>query len=469
MAILLAELVNLRFNAAESASGFCLRLRELFEDLEMVPGASAICMNDTQKIGYLLSGIRLEKPLQAVYVALQDKQMRGAITFDDACEDLHLRCEAIRADELLSTPVRGTRVLVTTQAKRQNKEGQEVERGPCLEKGCQDFVKIHLPLCPLHYHQCVSGKCTEVELKDGLGIAKFNATTQRIVYPSTVPKNRLPTPRVPVPGRKALMSFCSHDFPIVAGPLVHGAGEESGVLGQDASPVVPQLLGPLDSQLLSSASSHALKLECDRHQGGGIKADNFPPSTLAKFYFDSGAGQCLSACSSAFATMEPCHLQVIGVAGHLTIHGYGTAIFLVTVDGYEALLRIHNCLHSFGEFNLISVSQLNLVPGNNIDFSIVSPMVRFPSSQSQGGENLAIDLFEVPLEIDEGLYSISLEPITPNDPRFSTLPCYDVTPSGPFVPLSQMLCAIPGSRGQYIPTWTTAIISDAPKSGGSLQ
>jgi hypothetical protein len=167
--------------------------------------------------------------------------------------------------------------------------------------------------------------------------------------------------------------------------------------------------------------------------------------------------------------MEPCHLQVIGVAGHLTIHGYGTAIFLVTVDGYEALLRIHNCLHSFGEFNLISVSQLNLVPGNNIDFSIVSPMVRFPSSQSQGGENLAIDLFEVPLEIDEGLYSISLEPITPNDPRFSTLPGYDVTPSGPFVPLSQMLCAIPGSREQYIPTWTTAIISDAPKSGGSLQ
>jgi hypothetical protein len=71
MAILLAELVNLRFVASESASGFCLRLRELFEDLEMVPGSSAIVMNDTQKIGYLLSGIRQEKPLQAVYVALQ--------------------------------------------------------------------------------------------------------------------------------------------------------------------------------------------------------------------------------------------------------------------------------------------------------------------------------------------------------------------------------------------------------------
>jgi hypothetical protein len=36
MSLLLAELVNLPFKADESASGFCLRLREIFEDLEMV-------------------------------------------------------------------------------------------------------------------------------------------------------------------------------------------------------------------------------------------------------------------------------------------------------------------------------------------------------------------------------------------------------------------------------------------------
>jgi hypothetical protein len=57
MSLLLAELVNLRFKADESASGFCLRLQEIFEDLEMVPGPSSITMNDTQKIGYLLTGI----------------------------------------------------------------------------------------------------------------------------------------------------------------------------------------------------------------------------------------------------------------------------------------------------------------------------------------------------------------------------------------------------------------------------
>jgi hypothetical protein len=136
LTLLLAELVNLRFTANESASGFCLRLREIFEELEMVPGRSSLTMNDTQTIGYLLSGIRQETSLEAVYVSLQDKQLRGCVTFEEACEDLHTRCSAIRADELLATPVRGQRkALVTTQAKRQNKADSETEMAPCLRKG----------------------------------------------------------------------------------------------------------------------------------------------------------------------------------------------------------------------------------------------------------------------------------------------------------------------------------------------
>jgi hypothetical protein len=73
--------------------------------------------------------------------------------------------------------------------------------------------------------------------------------------------------------------------------------------------------------------------------------------------------------------MEGCHLQVVGVAGRLNIYGQGTAVFLTSLDGREFLLRIHNCLHSYGEFNLISVSQLKLVPGNSVDFSIQCPFV----------------------------------------------------------------------------------------------
>ena len=314
MSVLLAELVNLRFKSDENASGFCLRLREIFEDLEMVPGQSSVHMNDTQKIGYLLSGIRQEKPLAAVYVALQDKQLRGAVTFEEACEDLHARCDAIRTDELLDTQVRGqSKALISTHSKRQNKEtpmkeSSVIEMGPCLQKGCTDVVKMYLPLCPRCYHQCVSGKTAEIELKDGMGTAKYNTSTQSMEYPSTVPKNRFPLPKKERP-RKAL--------------AFHGC---------DSTTPRPAFLGVSRDEADEGMSTL---------------------SSFTTFYVDSGAGQCLCSCSSAFISMEACHLQVVGIAGRLTIHGQGTAIFLASVDGVEVLLRIHNCLHSFGEFNLI--------------------------------------------------------------------------------------------------------------------
>jgi hypothetical protein len=99
--VLLAELSNVRFLRDETGSAFCLRLVELIDDLEMIPGKAAIYMQDTQKLGYLLSAIRHEKDLQGVYVQLQSDQLRGTVTFEQACQELHHRCEAIRADELL--------------------------------------------------------------------------------------------------------------------------------------------------------------------------------------------------------------------------------------------------------------------------------------------------------------------------------------------------------------------------------
>ncbi len=274
-------------------------------------------------------------------MALQDKQLRGAITFEEACADLHHRCEAIRADELLATSVRGQarnpKALVSTQGKRQNKVTSEIEMAPCLQLGCDDMVKMYLPLCPLHYHQCISGKCSEVELKDGLGKAKFNGKTQVIDYPSTVPKNRFPLQRAERPSntRKVLVF----------------QDEETNIV-----PDLPILFGVHESVDISGPS-------------------------FATFYVDSGAGQCLCSCSTAFVTMEACHLQVVGVAGRLTIHGKGTAVFIASASGQEVLLRIHNCLHSFGTFNLISVSQLKMVSGDSVNFSVENPFMKFSQSQ----------------------------------------------------------------------------------------
>jgi len=265
-----------------------------------------------------------------------------------------------------------------------------------------------------------------VELKDGLGTAKFNAKTQVIDYPSTVPKDRFPLPRAQRPSgtRKVLVL----------------QGETMGV-----GPVLPIL-----------ASVH-------------VEEERMPESSLVTFYIDSGAGQCLCSCSSAFITMEACHLQVVGVAGRLTIHGQGTAVFIASVNGQEVLLRIHNCLHSFGKFNLISVSQLKMVPGNSLNFSVDNPFLKFSMLQSQCENFSFSDWFEIPIIMDEGLYSLSLEPITASDPRYCTLPVFDVTPPGKFVPATHMLSASAGSDDAFTtPSWTTEVLSPASTMGRVL-
>jgi hypothetical protein len=93
--ILLAELSRIRLKRDEDASTFCFRLVELIEDLELIPGDAAVFLTDTQKLGYLLSAIRHESSLQSVYVQLQSEQLRGTVTFDRACQELHHRVEAI--------------------------------------------------------------------------------------------------------------------------------------------------------------------------------------------------------------------------------------------------------------------------------------------------------------------------------------------------------------------------------------
>jgi hypothetical protein len=68
--ILLAELSNIRLLRDEDASTFCLRLVELIENLELIPGDAAAYLTDIRKLGYLLSAIQHEKGLQAVYSQL---------------------------------------------------------------------------------------------------------------------------------------------------------------------------------------------------------------------------------------------------------------------------------------------------------------------------------------------------------------------------------------------------------------
>jgi hypothetical protein len=182
-------------------------LQELFEDLEAVPGDSSMSFGNTQKINYLLSAIRHERSLGPVYVQIQTDQLRGRITFDQACEDLRARCEAMRADEVLNTTVRPGKVrsfaaktgsscllsdedssdpdlslaLITTVNKRQNVRA-DLKQVECLEKSCTTLTPPHLRLCRLHYHECISGKHPSMRLKTG-DSATYDAKTNKIVFP----------------------------------------------------------------------------------------------------------------------------------------------------------------------------------------------------------------------------------------------------------------------------------------------
>jgi hypothetical protein len=76
----------------------------MFEDLEAVPGTSAVTFSDTHQ----MSAIKHERSFQPVDVQIHIDQLRGRITFEQACDDLRYRCESNRADKLLNSQVRNT-------------------------------------------------------------------------------------------------------------------------------------------------------------------------------------------------------------------------------------------------------------------------------------------------------------------------------------------------------------------------
>jgi hypothetical protein len=188
-------------------------------------------------------------------------------------------------------------------------------------------------------------------------------------------------------------------------------------------------------------------------------------TTRNLFYIDSGAGQCLSSCSSAFMTLEPCSLEVVGVAGSLSIFGRGTVVFALSFNDTEILIRVHNCLYSFGEFNLLSVSQMQTIKGNTLNLSLESPSLRLragphPSSIPSWERQPYVD---IPLGLDDGLYCMMLEPISSDDPRLRTHQMFDLTLPGEYEP-----CSHRGDRFVgLVKPWTTTVV-DIPKPLGRI-
>jgi hypothetical protein len=406
--ILLSQLSNLRLKRDENPSLFCMRLVELVEDLEAIPGASAVYLTEQQKLGYLLSAIRHESGLQSVYSQLQSEQLRGTVTFDQACRELHFRCEAIRADAFLDSHPGGKALLATesekpagicllsTELKKKGQDGQPKAKLECLKLGCPTMIPAYLPLCKNCYLECMAGKTVSIVLRDSLGTATYNSGTKKIDFPKNVPDSRFPKQGIK---RKALLANWKG---------LPSCEERS----EGSSSVLVLFAGQVCCQVTPVASTCLAVSDFD--------------STL--FYIDSGAGQCLCSCDNAFSQMSPCEIEITGVAGSLQIYGIGTALFVATDDqGHEVILRIHNCLFSHGKFNLISVSQLCGKPENRVNLSIDSPALSLMSSGQKCRR------FTIPLHLDDGLFAARFDPIQIDDPRYVHLPKCDVTPGGDFV------------------------------------
>jgi len=235
--LLLNELSNFRFRANETPTELCLRLEELFQELKLIPGDAAVVFNDTQQIGYLINALRHEKEWEFVCSSITSAQIKGGMTFRQACDELRVRCEQIRANELLDKPVKGKKVkgfvaqtsgeesvveqtsekifsLISTMAKRHNagetspaaegtaspgdtpgtsrrkRGGKKFPLHECLAAGCAEETTY--PLCPLHYHSLVSAKTQSLPLRNNYGNATFDTKSSLIVYPPKTPTDRLP-------------------------------------------------------------------------------------------------------------------------------------------------------------------------------------------------------------------------------------------------------------------------------------
>jgi hypothetical protein len=210
----------------ETPTELCIRLEELFQELRLLPGDAAVTFIDTQQIGYLVNALRHEKEWDTACSAIQSAQIKGDITFKQACDELRFRCEASRANELTDKSVKGKRVkgmltkakdesdtvaeqvsekilrLISTMSKRQNTGGENVPhkdtkgkkqhiKQECLAANCSEMTTF--PLCSLHYHSLVSAKCPSLKLRTDFGEATFNPATSLIVYPPKTPAARLPS------------------------------------------------------------------------------------------------------------------------------------------------------------------------------------------------------------------------------------------------------------------------------------
>ncbi len=118
---------------------------------------------------------------------------------------------------------------------------------------------------------------------------------------------------------------------------------------------------------------------------------------------------------------------------------------------------------------MLSVSQMQTIQHNTLELSIRSPNVRLYAT-----ENLATELtnqktwkrfVDIPLMLDEGLYALSVEPVSSDDPRIRLVQMFDITPPGNYVPISQESVVSGDEHNQKRKIWTALVVPTIGSTG----
>ncbi len=72
---------------------------------------------------------------------------------------------------------------------------------------------------------------------------------------------------------------------------------------------------------------------------------------------------------------------------------------------------------------------------------------------------------DIPLVLDEGLYALSVEPISSDDPRIGLDQIFDITPPGNYVPISQDSVVSGDGSQPKRKIWTTMVVPTLGSAG----
>jgi hypothetical protein len=109
---------------------------------------------------------------------------------------------------------------------------------------------------------------------------------------------------------------------------------------------------------------------------------------------------------------------------------------------------------------------MSTIRSNTLDLSLHDPHIRLYAAPDISGK---CDKFvDIPLVLDDGLYALTMEPVSADDHRHLSSPIYDMTPAGDYIPVSGVGYGEHAPGGQSRDTrqmWTTVVTPTALATG----